>query len=97
MLENKKLVEIHQEEVKSNLNVGDIFLGRISKILPGLNAAFVDIGLPEKDSFLHYTDLGPKLRSTLKFTQGAMTGGIPSHLLKDFKIEERTYLLQRYY
>jgi len=87
LLENKKLVEIHQEEVKSNLNVGDIFLGRISKILPGLNAAFVDIGLPEKDSFLHYTDLGPKLRSTLKFTQGAITGGIPSHLLKDFKIE----------
>ncbi len=87
LLEDKKLVEIHQEEAKNNLNVGDIFLGRISKLLPGLNAAFVDIGFPEKDAFLHYTDLGPKLRSILKFTQGAITAGIPSHLLKDFKIE----------
>lgn len=89
MLENKKLVEIHQEEAKSNLNVGDIFLGRITKLLPGLNAAFVDIGLSkgEKDAFLHYTDLGATLRSVLKFTHGTTTGGIQTHLLKDFKIE----------
>ena len=90
LLENKKLVEIHQEEAKSNINVGDIFLGRITKLLPGLNAAFVDIGLSEKDAFLHYTDLGPQLRSLLKFTNGAITAGIQTHLLKDFKIEGET-------
>ncbi len=89
LLENKKLVEIHQEEAKSNLNVGDIFLGRITKLLPGLNAAFVDIGLSkgEKDAFLHYTDLGGTLRSVMKYTTGIMTGGTQTHLLKDFKIE----------
>lgn len=87
LLENKKLVEIHQEEAKSNVNVGDIFLGRITKLLPGLNAAFVDIGLSDKDAFLHYTDLGPQLRSLMKYTTGAITAGFQTHLLKDFKLE----------
>lgn len=87
LLENKKLVEIHQEEAHNNLQVGDIFLAKISKLLPGLNAAFVDIGTAEKDAFLHYTDLSPQLRSLLKYTQGAITQGIQTHLLKDFKLE----------
>ena len=87
LLENKKLVEIHHEKARTNLAVGDIYLGRISKLLPGLNAAFVDIGYKEKDAFLHYTDLGPKLRSLLKYTQGAINGGQNSYLLKDFKVE----------
>lgn len=86
LLENKKLVELHNEKAKNTLNVGDIYLGRISKLLPGLNAAFVDIGQEHKDAFLHYTDLGPKLRSLIKFTNGAMSGGNPP-LLKEFKVE----------
>lgn len=87
LIENKKLVEIHNQPLKNNLIVGDIYLGKISKLLPGLNAAFVDIGYQKKHAFLHYTDLGPKLRSLIKFTNGAQTGGQPSHLLKDFKLE----------
>ena len=43
-------------------------LGKVKKLIPGLNAAFVDVGF-EKDAFLHYTDLSPYANSLLKFTQ----------------------------
>lgn len=87
ILENNKLVELHNQKAKSELIVGDIYLGRVTKILPGLNAAFVDIGYKKKDAFLHYTDLGPKFRSLVKFTNGAFTGSQTSPSLKDFKLE----------
>ena len=66
LLENKDLVELNK--VKSNLefSVGDIYLGKVKKVMPGLNAAFVDIGY-EKDAFLHYLDLGPQFSSLSKF------------------------------
>jgi ribonuclease G len=86
LLEDSKLVELHNQKTNDNFTVGDIFVGRIKRLMPGLNAAFVDIG-HKKDAFLHYTDLGPKLRSLLKFTSGAMSGGIPNHTLDNFKME----------
>lgn len=86
LLEDSKLVELHHQKTNNNFTVGDIFVGRIKRLMPGLNAAFVDIG-HKKDAFLHYTDLGPKLRSLLKYTQGAMNGGIPSHVLDNFEME----------
>ena len=85
LLEDKKLVELHYQKTNTNFTVGDIFLGRIKKLMPGLNAAFVDIG-HKKDAFLHYTDLGPKLNSLLKFTDEAMTGKKASHLLDNFEL-----------
>ena len=86
LLENKKLAELHRQKTNSNFTVGDIFLGKTRKLIPGLNAAFIDIGY-KKDAFLHYTDLGPKLRSLLKFTKGAMSGGMKEYRLDNFKIE----------
>ncbi len=79
LLEDHKLVELHYQKTNSNFTVGDIFLGRVRKLMPGLNAAFVDIGY-KKDAFLHYTDLGPKVRSLVKFTDGALKGNTPAHL-----------------
>ncbi|MFN8276955.1 MAG: Rne/Rng family ribonuclease [Chitinophagales bacterium] len=73
LLEDKKLVEIHQEKTDNEFNVGDIFLGKIKRIMPGLNAAFVDVG-HEKDAFLHYTDLSPDFRTLAKFTGQAVAG-----------------------
>ncbi len=70
-LEDKKLVELHNEKANANFGVGDLYLGKVKKLIPGLNAAFVDVGF-EKDAFLHYTDLSPYARSILKFTQLAM-------------------------
>ncbi len=72
MLEDKKLVELHNEKTDANFAVGDLYLGKVKKLIPGLNAAFVDVGF-EKDAFLHYTDLSPYARSILKFTQYAIT------------------------
>ncbi|RYY97696.1 MAG: Rne/Rng family ribonuclease [Chitinophagaceae bacterium] len=71
LLEDKKLVELHTEKVDARFAVGDLYLGKVKKLIPGLNAAFVDVG-HEKDAFLHYTDLSPYARSLLKFTAAAM-------------------------
>ena len=68
LLEDKKLVELHNEKIDATFGVGDIYLGKVKKLIPGLNAAFIDVGF-EKDAFLHYTDLSPFARSILKFTQ----------------------------
>ena len=71
LLEDKKLVELHYERGQGQFAVGDIHLGKIKKLMPGLNAVFVDVGY-EKDAFLHYTDLSPYLRSLLKFTKSSI-------------------------
>ena len=71
LLEEKKLVELHSESTDMNFAVGDLYLGKVKKLIPGLNAAFVDVGF-EKDAFLHYTDLSPYARSIIKYTQLAM-------------------------
>ena len=65
LLQDKQLVELNTEHINNNYAVGDIYLGRIKKIMPGLNAAFVDVGY-EKDAFLHYLDLGPQVQSLIK-------------------------------
>lgn len=57
VLEDQKLVELQRERRDLAFSVGDIYLGKVKKIMPGLNAAFVDVGY-KKDAFLHYLDLG---------------------------------------
>jgi ribonuclease G len=86
LLQDKQLVELHKEHINNNYTVGDIYLGRIKKIMPGLNAAFVDVGY-EKDAFLHYLDLGPQVQSLLKLTKQVKSGGYQSKLLDNFKPE----------
>ena len=87
LLEGEKLVELHYQKTNNNFTVGDILIGKIRKMMPGLNAAFIDIG-HRKDAFLHYTDLGPKLRSLNKWTNGVMNGSINTHKLDHFKYED---------
>ena len=58
LLENGRLIELNKESSQGHtFTVGDVFLGRVKKILPALNAAFVDIG-DDKEAFIHYLDLG---------------------------------------
>lgn len=58
LMENHRLVELNKESSKGHsFSVGDVYLGKVKKILPALNAAFVDIG-DEKEAFVHYLDLG---------------------------------------
>lgn len=85
-LENGRLVEIHNQKTNTNFTVGDIFLGQVRRTMPGLNAAFVDMGY-KKDAFLHYTDLGPKLRSLLKYTKESVNGSLRTHRLDNFDLE----------
>jgi len=87
-LKDGKLIELHKEEEKgSNFLVGDIFVAKIRKPVPGLNAAFVNVGF-EKDAFLHYHDLGPALLSYLKFIKLVNTGKIKDFSLKTFQFEK---------
>ena len=67
LLNEKKIVELHQERGSDNYSVGDIYLGKVRKVVPSLNAAFIDVGY-EKDAFLHYLDLGPQFKSLQKLT-----------------------------
>lgn len=71
LVEDKQLVELNKESVKTGFAVGDIYLGKVRKIMPGLNAAFVNIG-HEKDAFIHYLDLGPQF-GTLQKIVGLLT------------------------
>ncbi|WP_139854126.1 MULTISPECIES: Rne/Rng family ribonuclease [Aequorivita] len=87
LLKDGKLIELHKEDEDNNFTVGDIFLAKIRKTVPGLNAAFVNVGY-EKDGFLHYHDLGPKVSSLLKFVKGVSTGKLKDYTLKDFPFEK---------
>ena len=66
LLEDKMLVEFHKETRNESFDVGDIYLGRVKKILPGMNAAFIDVGC-KKEGFLHYQDLGANFNTQQKF------------------------------
>lgn len=87
LLEDKVLVELHKEKSNQGFQVGDIYLGKVHKIMPGLNAAFVDVGY-EKDAFLHYLDLGPQVKSLAKFVKLSMTGKGIKIPLEQFIAEE---------
>ena len=87
LLKDGKLVELHKEDDDNKFSVGDIYLAKIRKTVPGLNAAFVNVGY-EKDAFLHYHDLGPKVLSLLKFIKRVSTGKLKEYSLKDFPLEK---------
>ncbi len=87
LLADKSLVELQSEKKDNNFAVGDIYLGRIRRLIPGLNAAFVNIGY-EKDAFLHYLDLGPQVQSLLKYTRMVTSGKAPETFLKNFDLEK---------
>lgn len=68
LLEEKQLVELDKEQRNVKFSVGDIYLGKVKKIMPGLNAAFINVGF-EKDAFLHYLDLGAQFKTLHRYYQ----------------------------
>jgi ribonuclease G len=66
LLEDKQLIELNKEKRNIKFSVGDIYLGKVKKIMPGLNAAFINVGY-DRDAFLHYLDLGAQFRSLHKY------------------------------
>ena len=69
LMENHRLIELNRESTQGqSYSVGDVFLGRVKKLLPALNAAFVDIG-DTKEAFVHYLDLGLHFDAFDKFVR----------------------------
>ena len=87
LLNDKRLIELHREKRNNNFSVGDIYLGKIKKVMPGLNAAFVDVGY-EKDAFLHYLDLGPQFNSLMSYSKRIASGKQRESLLNHFTLEQ---------
>lgn len=86
LLKDGKLTELHKEETSNKFNVGDVYMGKVNKVIPGLNAAFVNVGA-KKDGFLHYHDLGPQIKSLVNFTKQVSSGKNKDYSLKNFKRE----------
>ena len=66
LLEDKSLVEYQDEPRSASFSVGNIYVAKVKKLMPGLNACFVDVGF-ERDAFLHYLDLGSQYSSYEKY------------------------------
>ena len=71
LLKDKSLVELNKEKNNIQFTVGDIYLATVKKIMPSLNAAFVNVGY-EKDAFLHHLDLGPQFKSFNKYLEQSL-------------------------
>jgi len=84
LLRDQRLIELHKEQNNNSYSVGDIYVGKVKKVVPGLNAAFVNVG-HEKDGFLHYLDLGPNIGSYQKYTDRAIAKKSNTASLKNFR------------
>lgn len=71
LLEDSRLVSLQKESRNIAYAVGDLYFAKIRKVMPGLNAAFVNVGY-DKDAFLHYLDLGSKFSTYNKFISEAL-------------------------
>ncbi|MDR1878081.1 MAG: Rne/Rng family ribonuclease [Bacteroidales bacterium] len=87
LLEDRMLVELHSEKTSDNFHVGDVFIGRVKKIISGLNAAFVDIG-HDRDAFLHYLDLGITCLTINKYVKECLSGRVQNPSLAKVPIQE---------
>jgi ribonuclease G len=87
LLKDGKLIELSKEIEDNKFSVGDIFIAKIRKSLSGLNASFIDVG-HDKDGFLHYHDLGPKILSLIKYIKQVSTGKYNDYQLKNFRYEQ---------
>ncbi len=86
LLEDSRLVSLQKESRTIAYAVGALYLAKVKKIMPGLNAAFLDVGY-EKDAFLHYLDLGPQFSTYNAFLQEAMADKKKIPNISKFKLE----------
>ena len=87
LLEDSRLVSLQKENRNQAYAVGDLYLAKVKKIMPGLNAAFVDVGY-EKDAFLHYLDLGPQFATYMELLSEAKKDGKKVPSLSKFQRKE---------
>lgn len=72
LLEDGRLVSLQKESRDASYAVGNLYIAKVKKLMPGLNAAFVNVGF-EKDAFLHYLDLGSQFNSYSSYIKEALT------------------------
>lgn len=72
LLEDSRLMEFQKEQQQQSYSAGNMYLAKVKKLMPGLNACFVDVGY-ERDAFLHFLDLGPTYYSFQKFLKQAIS------------------------
>ena len=73
LTEDDRLQEVAREKRnEDNFAVGNIYYGRVKKVMPALNAVFVDVG-HEKEAFLHYLDLGSQFRTLQTYVTKAVS------------------------
>ena len=72
LLEDQRLVEYQCEKNDSRYSVGNIYAAKVKKIMPALNACFVEVG-HEREAFLHYQDLGINFHSLKKYTRQVLS------------------------
>lgn len=70
LLEDGRLVSLQKESRDASYAVGNLYIAKVKKLMPGLNAAFVNVGY-EKDAFLHYLDLGSQFDTYRQFLKEA--------------------------
>ena len=88
LLENHRLIEYNTEDIAgTGYHVGDVYLGRVKKIIPSLNAAFVDIG-DEKDAFVHYLDLGLNFKAFDHFARNLNPNRDFTAFYSDIRIDQ---------
>ena len=87
LLEDGRLMSLQKEARDASYAVGNLYFAKVKKLMPGLNAAFVNVGYG-KEAFLHYLDLGSQFKSYLAFLkQVKESGGKRQMLLSKFKLE----------
>lgn len=86
LMENHRLIELNKESSHGHtFSVGDVYLGKVKKILPALNAAFVDIG-DEKEAFVHYLDLGLNFKAFDEFVKRLNQNTVPKDVFSSIKL-----------
>lgn len=86
LTEDKRLVEYQEEGQTASFSVGNVYLAKVRKLMPGLNACFVNVGY-ERDAFLHYLDLGPKFHTYSKYLKQVMSDKRNLHPITKARIE----------
>lgn len=71
LVEDNKLVSLQKESRDALYAVGNIYIAKVKKLMPGLNAAFLNVGY-ERDAFLHYLDLGSQFSTYCEYVKNAL-------------------------
>lgn len=98
LLEDKNLVEYQNEPRSASFSVGNIYIAKVKKLMPGLNASFVDVGY-ERDAFLHYLDLGSQFNSYEKYLRQVQSDRkklypLPKHHVCPISLKTAAYRLR---